>query len=124
VSSCSATIVRATACVQRALSAQPTPRRRTPGDANPSVGYPRVSRYLLYEDAAGAVEHLEPIFGFELRRSEIGSADRTHYEVSLGEDGLVTIDQAGVSMRHVRVTGAVRIRRAARGRRHQRDIQV
>jgi len=37
---------------------------------------------------------------------------------------LVTLDHAGASMRHVRVTGAVRIRRAARGRRHQRDIQV
>jgi len=37
---------------------------------------------------------------------------------------LVTLDHAGVSMRHVRVTGPVRIRRAVRGRRHQRDIQV
>ena len=49
-------------------------------------------------------------FGFELRRSAIGGAGPPQYEVVLGEDGLVMLGQAGVSIRHVRLKGAVRIR--------------
>jgi uncharacterized glyoxalase superfamily protein PhnB len=40
--------------------------------SNPPPGYPRVSPYLLYEDAAAAVEYLQEKFGFELGLSEIG----------------------------------------------------
>ena len=63
--------------------------------ANPPAGYPRVSPYLLYEDAAAAVDYLEGTFGFELRRSAIGGAGRTHYELLLGEDGLVEARPSG-----------------------------
>ena len=62
---------------------------------NPPPGYPRVSPYLLYQDAAAAVEYLEQTFGFELRRSEIGGAGRAHNELLLGDDGLVMLGQAG-----------------------------
>ena len=62
--------------------------------ANPPAGYPRVSPYLLYEDAEAAVDYLQRTFGFELRRSETGGAGRTHHELLLGEDGLVMLGQA------------------------------
>ena len=62
---------------------------------SPPAGYPRVSPYLLYEDAEAAVEYLQRTFGFELRRSEIGAAGRSHNELVLGEDGLVMVGQAG-----------------------------
>jgi len=62
---------------------------------NPPTGYPRVSPYLLYEDAPAAVEFLQKTFGFELRLSQIGAAGRTHNELLLGDDGLVMLGQAG-----------------------------
>ena len=62
---------------------------------NPPPGYPRVSPYLLYEDAEAAVEYLQETFGFELRLSQIGAAGRTHNELLLGDDGLVMLGQAG-----------------------------
>lgn len=37
---------------------------------------------------SAAVDYLERIFGFELRRSEISAAGRTHYELVLGEDAV------------------------------------
>ena len=74
--------------------------------ANPPDGYPRVSPYLLYEDAAAAVDYLQRTFGFELRRSEIGGAGRTHYEVLLGEDGLVMLGQAGEGFSSPRKLGS------------------
>jgi len=63
--------------------------------SNPPKGYPRVSPYLLYEDAAAAVDYLQRSFGFELRLSQIGAAGRTHNELVLGTDGLVMLGQAG-----------------------------
>jgi len=72
----------------------------------PPAGYPRVSPYLLYEDAAAAVEYLQRPFGFELRRSETGAAGRTHYEVLLGEDGLVMLGQAGEAFSGPRTLGS------------------
>src|SRR4051794_16244483 len=63
--------------------------------SNPPPGYPRVSPYLLYEDAAAAVDYLQQTFGFELRLSEIGGAGRTHNELLLGDDGLIMLGQAG-----------------------------
>ena len=74
--------------------------------ANPPDGYPRVSPYLLYEDAAAAVDYLQRTFGFELRRSAIGGAGRTHYEVLLGEDGLVMLGQAGEGFASPRTLGS------------------
>ena len=62
---------------------------------SPPLGYPRVSPYLLYEDAAAAVDYLQRTFGFELRLSQIGAAGRSHNELLVGEDGLVMIGQAG-----------------------------
>jgi uncharacterized glyoxalase superfamily protein PhnB len=62
---------------------------------NPPPGYPRVSPYLLYEDAERAVEYLQRTFGFVLRLSRLGAAGRTHNELVLGEDGLVMVGQAG-----------------------------
>jgi len=65
--------------------------------SSPPPGYPRVSPYLLYEDAAAAVDYLQRTLGFELRRTEIGAAGRSHYELLLGDDGLVMLGQAGES---------------------------
>jgi len=62
--------------------------------SNPPQGYPRVSPYLLYEDAAAAVEYLQENFGFRLRLSQTGAAGRTHNELLLGDDGLVMLGQA------------------------------
>ncbi len=74
--------------------------------ANPPAGYPRISPYLLYEDAAGAVDYLHRTFGFELRRSEKGGAGRTHNELLLGEDGLVMLGQAGEGFSSPRTLGS------------------
>jgi PhnB protein len=62
---------------------------------NPPPGYTRVCPYLLYEDAARAVEYLTETFGFEQRLQETGGAGRMHAELVLGEDGLVMLGQAG-----------------------------
>jgi PhnB protein len=63
--------------------------------SNPPWGYPRVSPYLLYEDAEAAVKYLQESFGFELRLSQTGAAGRAHNELVLGDDGLVMLGQAG-----------------------------
>jgi uncharacterized glyoxalase superfamily protein PhnB len=65
--------------------------------SSPPPGYPRVSPYLLYEDAAAAIDYLQRTFGFELRLTQIGAAGRSHNELLLGEDGLVMLGQAGES---------------------------
>jgi uncharacterized glyoxalase superfamily protein PhnB len=66
---------------------------------NPPPGYPRVTPYLLYEDAAGAVEYLTTTFGFFQRLTQSGGAGRTHTELTLGKDGLVMLGQAGESFK-------------------------
>ena len=76
------------------------------GMPNPPPGYPRVSPYLLYEDAAAAVEYLQESFGFKLRLSQTGAAGRTHNELLLGDDGLVMLGQAGESFSSPRTLGA------------------
>jgi uncharacterized glyoxalase superfamily protein PhnB len=73
---------------------------------NPPPGYLRVSPYLLYEDAAAAVEFLQQTFGFELRLSQIGAAGRTHNELVLGDDGLVILGQAGEDFSSPRTLGS------------------
>lgn len=65
--------------------------------SSPPPGYPRVTPYLLYEDAAAAIDYLERTFGFVLRKTRIGAAGRAHNELLLGEDGLVMLGQAGES---------------------------
>jgi len=62
---------------------------------SPPSGYPRVSPYLLYEDAEAAIRYLSETFGFELRHTQTGGAGRLHAELLLGEDGLVMLGQAG-----------------------------
>ena len=74
--------------------------------SNPPAGYPRVSPYLLYEDAAAAVEYLQECFGFKLRLSQTGAAGRTHNELLLGDDGLVMVGQAGEGFLSPRTLGA------------------
>jgi PhnB protein len=66
---------------------------------NPPPGYTRVCPYLLYEDAAGAVEYLTTTFGFTQRTTATGAAGRMHTELVLGEDGVVMLGQAGESFR-------------------------
>lgn len=73
--------------------------------SGPPPGYPRVSPYLLYEDAAAAVEFLRRTFGFELRLSQLGGAGRMHHELLLGDDGLVMLGQAGESFSSARTLG-------------------
>jgi PhnB protein len=74
--------------------------------SNPPPGYPRVSPYLLYENAAAAVEYLQKSFGFELRLSQTGGAGRTHNELLLGDDGLVMLGQAGEGFSSPRTLGS------------------
>ena len=74
--------------------------------SNPPPGYPRISPYLLYEDAAAAVEYLQECFGFKLRLSQTGAAGRTHNELLLGDDGLVMVGQAGEGFLSPRTLGA------------------
>jgi PhnB protein len=74
--------------------------------SNPPPGYPRVSPYLLYEDAAAAVKYLEETFGFQLRLSQPGASGRTHNELLLGDDGLVMVGQAAESFSSPRRLGA------------------
>jgi len=62
---------------------------------NPPPGYTRVCPYLLYEDAAGAVDYLTEAFGFHQRLAQTGGAGRMHTELVLGDDGLVMVGQAG-----------------------------
>jgi PhnB protein len=66
---------------------------------NPPPGYTRVCPYLLYEDAAAAVDYLKESFGFVQRLEELGAAGRPHRELVLGEDGLVMVGQAGESFK-------------------------
>jgi PhnB protein len=66
---------------------------------NPPAGYTRVCPYVMYEDAATAVEYLTTTFGFVQRLAETGAAGRTHRELVLGEDGLVMVGQAGASFK-------------------------
>lgn len=73
---------------------------------NPPPGYPRVSPYLLYEDAVGAIEYLKRTFGFEERLSQTGGAGRTHTELLLGENGLVMLGQAWEGYASPRALGA------------------
>ena len=73
---------------------------------NPPPGYPRISPYLLYENAPAAVEFLQQTFGFELRLSQIGAAGRTHNELVLGDDGLVMLGQAGEGFSSPRTLGS------------------
>jgi uncharacterized glyoxalase superfamily protein PhnB len=65
------------------------------GMQDPPPGYPRVSPYLLYEDAEGAIAYLSEVFEFEIRHRQIGGAGRLHAELLLGSDGLVMLGQAG-----------------------------
>jgi PhnB protein len=66
---------------------------------NPPPGYTRVCPYLLYEDAASAVEYLTTTFGFVQRLTQTGGAGRMHTELLLGDDGLVMLGQAGESFK-------------------------
>ena len=68
---------------------------------NPPPGYTRVCPYLMYEDAAAAVEYLTTTFGFVKRLEETGAAGRPHRELVLGEDedALVMLGQAGESFK-------------------------
>ena len=69
---------------------------------NPPPGYTRVCPYLLYEDAAAAVEYLTSAFGFVQRMTATGAAGRAHTELVLGEEGLVMLGQAGESFKSPR----------------------
>jgi PhnB protein len=69
---------------------------------SPPPGYPRVTPYLLYEDADAAIDHLCAAYGFVCRHTAIGGAGRKHAELLLGDDGLVMLGQAGESFKSPR----------------------
>jgi len=69
---------------------------------NPPPGYNAVSPYLIYEDAARAVEYLTRTFGFRERLSQPGAAGRTHYELVLGVDGLVMLGQGSETFKSLK----------------------
>jgi uncharacterized glyoxalase superfamily protein PhnB len=72
---------------------------------NPPAGYPRVSPYLLYEDAESAIQYLSETFGFQVRHTQTGGAGRLHAELLLGDDGLVMLGQAGEAFSSPRTLG-------------------
>jgi uncharacterized glyoxalase superfamily protein PhnB len=74
--------------------------------SNPPAGYTTVAPYLLYEDAAGAIAHLESTYGFKLRHSQTGAAGRIHAELLIGNDGLVMLGQGGPNFKSPRSLGA------------------
>jgi PhnB protein len=62
---------------------------------NPPEGYPRISPYLLYEDAGAAVDWLKNAFGFtERMRMPDDSGRVSHAELELG-DGVVMLGTPG-----------------------------
>jgi len=75
----------------------------TPRGAPPE-GYETVSPYLLYEDAERAVAWLKSL-GFVERRTSVGAAGRSHFELVFGDDGLVMLGQMGPSFRSARTLG-------------------
>jgi len=72
----------------------------------PPEGYPRVSPYVLYENAETAIEYLRRAFGFEERLRSVGAAGRVHVELVLDGDGLVMVGQAGEAFRSPKSLGA------------------
>lgn len=72
---------------------------------NPPDGYTTVAPYLLYEDAARAIKHLEETYGFTLRRSQTGAAGRLHAELLIGDGGLIMLGQAGPEFKSPRTRG-------------------
>ena len=62
--------------------------------SSPPPGYPIVAPYLLYEDAAQAVDFLTRAFGFEVRLAQEGAAGRTHYELVI--DGVIEPNREAV----------------------------
>jgi PhnB protein len=66
---------------------------------------PRITPYLLYEDAAAAIEWLSSAFGFR-ERYRIADADGTvtHAELELG-DGLVMLGHPGPAYRNPKSLG-------------------
>ena len=69
---------------------------------NPPPGYNTVSPYLIYEDAARAVAYLTTTFGFTERHSQPGASGRGHYELLLGDDGLVMLGQGSDTFRSLK----------------------
>jgi uncharacterized glyoxalase superfamily protein PhnB len=58
--------------------------------------YPAVSPYLLYEDAAAAIDWLCQAFGFRERlRYENDNGVVSHAELEVGSDGLIMIGYPG-----------------------------
>jgi PhnB protein len=72
---------------------------------NPPEGYPRITPYLLYEDADGALEFLARAFGFRehLRYTE-PDGTVSHAEARL-EDGVVTLGDPGPDFRSAKHGG-------------------
>lgn len=55
---------------------------------------PRITPYLLYEDATRAVEWLTRAFGFRERTANRDASGRVmHAELTLGDDGLILLGQ-------------------------------
>jgi uncharacterized glyoxalase superfamily protein PhnB len=55
---------------------------------------PRITPYLLYEDAAQAVDWLTRAFGFRERMANRDAKGRVmHAEMTLGDDGLILLGQ-------------------------------
>jgi PhnB protein len=72
---------------------------------SPPPGYQTVSPYLLYEDAAKAVDYMVKTFGFVERVERTGAAGRNHHEFLLSDDGLVMLGQAWPGFRSARTLG-------------------
>ena len=67
---------------------------------------PRITPYLLYEDATEAVKWLERAFGFRERTANRDANGRvTHAELVLGEDGLILLGQPPAGYRNPKHLG-------------------
>jgi uncharacterized glyoxalase superfamily protein PhnB len=74
---------------------------------NPPENTPRITPYLLYEDATAAIEWLTSVFGLR-ERDRMANEDGavTHAELEFGDDGLVMIGHPGPDYRSPAHTGS------------------
>jgi PhnB protein len=74
---------------------------------NPPEGYPFVTPYLHYEDAAAALEFLTTAFGFREKFRMDGEDGRiAHAEVEIGDQGVVMLGEPGHGYKSPKSLGA------------------
>lgn len=72
------------------------------------TGWPRIASDLFYEDARAAIQFLVDAFGFEVRiLLDAPNGQVAHSELTIGEDGLIMVGQAGGPTSYRRAPGQI-----------------